>query len=200
MANVGKGIAFSITAEKHGVNAFSQNEIEHFECCDDDVVTSGEGTSKSKGPVVSRAPRIKVQKIWSLYYSTTLSTGDKQYFPSSLAPRYQIIHTSTFHSLFYPPLFLIESVSDRSRQQVRARGGRGTITGKKTTENGSFRDVELEICGSSAEQQKKRREACRYQAGRLSTGIVRLDNPLPPHTRGGGNIRIPIVPKGSSRR
>ncbi|GBN52799.1 hypothetical protein AVEN_76422-1 [Araneus ventricosus] len=42
MANVGKRKAFSIGAEKHGVNAFSQNEIEHFECCDDDVVTSGE--------------------------------------------------------------------------------------------------------------------------------------------------------------
>ncbi|GBO26237.1 hypothetical protein AVEN_252272-1 [Araneus ventricosus] len=28
--------------EKHGVNAFSQNEIEHIECCDDDVITSGE--------------------------------------------------------------------------------------------------------------------------------------------------------------
>ncbi|GBN35988.1 hypothetical protein AVEN_139166-1 [Araneus ventricosus] len=41
-ANVGKRKAFSIGAEKHGVNAFSQNEIEHFECCDDDVITSGE--------------------------------------------------------------------------------------------------------------------------------------------------------------
>ncbi|GBL94147.1 hypothetical protein AVEN_45049-1 [Araneus ventricosus] len=42
MANVGKRKAFFIGAEKHGVNAFSQNEIEHFECCDDDVITSGE--------------------------------------------------------------------------------------------------------------------------------------------------------------
>ncbi|GBN45275.1 hypothetical protein AVEN_120765-1 [Araneus ventricosus] len=42
MANVGKRKAFSIGAEKHGVNAFSQNEIEHSECCDDDVMTSGE--------------------------------------------------------------------------------------------------------------------------------------------------------------
>ncbi|GBL96663.1 hypothetical protein AVEN_203380-1, partial [Araneus ventricosus] len=42
MANVGKRKAFSIGAEKHGVNAFSQNEIEHFECCGDDVITSGE--------------------------------------------------------------------------------------------------------------------------------------------------------------
>ncbi|GBN81474.1 hypothetical protein AVEN_115777-1 [Araneus ventricosus] len=42
MANVGKRKAFSIRAEKHGVNAFSQNEMEHFECCDDDVITSGE--------------------------------------------------------------------------------------------------------------------------------------------------------------
>ncbi|GBO04368.1 hypothetical protein AVEN_213928-1 [Araneus ventricosus] len=42
MANVGKRKAFSIGAEKQGVNAFSQNEIEHFECCDDDVITSGE--------------------------------------------------------------------------------------------------------------------------------------------------------------
>ncbi|GBN47713.1 hypothetical protein AVEN_132826-1 [Araneus ventricosus] len=42
MVNVGKRNAFSIGAEKHGVNAFSQNEIEHFECCDDDVITSGE--------------------------------------------------------------------------------------------------------------------------------------------------------------
>ncbi|GBL90314.1 hypothetical protein AVEN_130404-1 [Araneus ventricosus] len=28
--------------EKQGVNAFSQNEIEHFECCDDVVITSGD--------------------------------------------------------------------------------------------------------------------------------------------------------------
>ncbi|GBO16532.1 hypothetical protein AVEN_222014-1 [Araneus ventricosus] len=42
MANVGKRKAFSIAAEKRGVNAFSQNEIEHFECCDDDVITYGE--------------------------------------------------------------------------------------------------------------------------------------------------------------
>ncbi|GBO14629.1 hypothetical protein AVEN_76237-1 [Araneus ventricosus] len=28
--------------EEHGVNAFSQNEIEHFECCDDDVITTWE--------------------------------------------------------------------------------------------------------------------------------------------------------------
>ncbi|GBO00297.1 hypothetical protein AVEN_72626-1 [Araneus ventricosus] len=34
--------AFSIGAEKHGVNTFSQNEIEHFECCGDDVITFGE--------------------------------------------------------------------------------------------------------------------------------------------------------------
>ncbi|GBN25710.1 Tigger transposable element-derived protein 6 [Araneus ventricosus] len=32
--------------EKHGVNAFSQNEIEHFECCDDDIITSGEGSKE----------------------------------------------------------------------------------------------------------------------------------------------------------
>ncbi|GBN81156.1 hypothetical protein AVEN_258387-1 [Araneus ventricosus] len=42
MANVGKRKDFSIGAEKHGVNAFTQNEIEHFECCDDDVITSRE--------------------------------------------------------------------------------------------------------------------------------------------------------------
>ncbi|GBM87635.1 hypothetical protein AVEN_235171-1 [Araneus ventricosus] len=44
MANVGKRKAFSVGAEEHGVNAkaFSQNEIEHFECCDDDVITSVE--------------------------------------------------------------------------------------------------------------------------------------------------------------
>ncbi|GBM62773.1 hypothetical protein AVEN_41503-1 [Araneus ventricosus] len=42
MVNVAKRKAFSIGAEKHGVNAFSQIEIEHFECCDDDVITSGE--------------------------------------------------------------------------------------------------------------------------------------------------------------
>ncbi|GBO42500.1 hypothetical protein AVEN_72169-1 [Araneus ventricosus] len=41
MANVGKRKAFSIGAEKHRVNASSQNEIEHFDCCDDDVITSG---------------------------------------------------------------------------------------------------------------------------------------------------------------
>ncbi|GBN51771.1 Tigger transposable element-derived protein 4 [Araneus ventricosus] len=35
-------IRLSKLLEKHGVNAFSQNEIEHFECCDDDVLTSGE--------------------------------------------------------------------------------------------------------------------------------------------------------------
>ncbi|GBO40978.1 hypothetical protein AVEN_129772-1 [Araneus ventricosus] len=42
MANVGKQKAISFGAERHGVNVFSQNEIEHFECCDDDVITSGE--------------------------------------------------------------------------------------------------------------------------------------------------------------
>ncbi|GBN89033.1 hypothetical protein AVEN_254213-1 [Araneus ventricosus] len=42
MANVDKRKAFSIGAEKHGVNAFSQSEIEPFECCDDDVITYGE--------------------------------------------------------------------------------------------------------------------------------------------------------------
>ncbi|GBO22301.1 hypothetical protein AVEN_269700-1 [Araneus ventricosus] len=31
------------------VNAFSKNDIEHFECCDDDVITSGEGL---EGPAV----------------------------------------------------------------------------------------------------------------------------------------------------
>ncbi|GBN86129.1 hypothetical protein AVEN_136998-1 [Araneus ventricosus] len=41
-ANVGKRKAFSIGAEKHGVDAFSKNEIELFECCDDDVIKSGE--------------------------------------------------------------------------------------------------------------------------------------------------------------
>ncbi|GBM03527.1 hypothetical protein AVEN_95418-1 [Araneus ventricosus] len=50
MANVGKRKAFFIGAEKHGVNAFSQNEIEHFECCDDDVITSGEA---SEGDIVA---------------------------------------------------------------------------------------------------------------------------------------------------
>ncbi|GBO40099.1 hypothetical protein AVEN_42036-1 [Araneus ventricosus] len=40
--NVDKRKAFSIGAEKHGVNVFPQNEIEHFECCDNDVITSGE--------------------------------------------------------------------------------------------------------------------------------------------------------------
>ncbi|GBL80878.1 hypothetical protein AVEN_156335-1 [Araneus ventricosus] len=42
MANVGKRKAFPIGAQKNGVNAFSQNEIEHFESCDVDVITSGE--------------------------------------------------------------------------------------------------------------------------------------------------------------
>ncbi|GBO20121.1 hypothetical protein AVEN_45706-1 [Araneus ventricosus] len=50
MANVGKRKAFSIGSEKHGVNAFSQNEIEHFERCDDDVITSGE---EAKRPSIS---------------------------------------------------------------------------------------------------------------------------------------------------
>ncbi|GBN31365.1 hypothetical protein AVEN_127270-1 [Araneus ventricosus] len=35
-------LSLSKWLEKHGVNNFSQNEIEHFECCDDDVITSGE--------------------------------------------------------------------------------------------------------------------------------------------------------------
>ncbi|GBM15429.1 hypothetical protein AVEN_199678-1 [Araneus ventricosus] len=47
MADVGKRKAFSISAEKHGVNAFSQNEIE---CCDDDVITSEE---VSEGDIVA---------------------------------------------------------------------------------------------------------------------------------------------------
>ncbi|GBM75675.1 hypothetical protein AVEN_269900-1 [Araneus ventricosus] len=42
MSNVGKRKAFSIGAEKYGVNAFSQNEIEHFECCDEDIISNGE--------------------------------------------------------------------------------------------------------------------------------------------------------------
>ncbi|GBN96173.1 hypothetical protein AVEN_114184-1 [Araneus ventricosus] len=42
MVKVGKRKAFSIGAEKQGVNAFSQTEIEHFECYDDDAITSGE--------------------------------------------------------------------------------------------------------------------------------------------------------------
>ncbi|GBN91600.1 hypothetical protein AVEN_11815-1 [Araneus ventricosus] len=42
MANVGKRNTFPIGAEKHGVNAFPQNEIEHFECCDNDVITMSE--------------------------------------------------------------------------------------------------------------------------------------------------------------
>ncbi|GBM96834.1 hypothetical protein AVEN_62-1 [Araneus ventricosus] len=50
MTNVGKRKAFSIGAEKHGVNAFSQNEIERFECCDDDVITFGE---VSEGDIVA---------------------------------------------------------------------------------------------------------------------------------------------------
>ncbi|GBM91349.1 hypothetical protein AVEN_7001-1 [Araneus ventricosus] len=35
-------VSLSKWLEKHGVNPFSQNEIEHFECCDDAVITSGE--------------------------------------------------------------------------------------------------------------------------------------------------------------
>ncbi|GBM52445.1 hypothetical protein AVEN_214537-1 [Araneus ventricosus] len=35
-------LPLSIWLEKHGVNAFSENEIEHFECCDEDVITSRE--------------------------------------------------------------------------------------------------------------------------------------------------------------
>ncbi|GBN59166.1 hypothetical protein AVEN_43498-1 [Araneus ventricosus] len=46
MANVGKRKASSIGAEQDGVHAFSQNEIEHFECCDDDVITSREVTEE----------------------------------------------------------------------------------------------------------------------------------------------------------
>ncbi|GBL93590.1 hypothetical protein AVEN_25598-1 [Araneus ventricosus] len=53
MANVGKRKAFSIGAEKHGVHAFSQNEIEHFECCDDDVITSGEVSEEDIGALVN---------------------------------------------------------------------------------------------------------------------------------------------------
>ncbi|GBN40891.1 hypothetical protein AVEN_90558-1 [Araneus ventricosus] len=47
MANVGKRKAFSTRAEKHGVNAFPQNEIEHFECCGDDAITSGESICRT---------------------------------------------------------------------------------------------------------------------------------------------------------
>ncbi|GBM56389.1 hypothetical protein AVEN_135544-1, partial [Araneus ventricosus] len=42
MASIGKRKAFTIGAKKHGVNAFSQNGIENFECCDAYVITSGE--------------------------------------------------------------------------------------------------------------------------------------------------------------
>ncbi|GBM75245.1 hypothetical protein AVEN_200478-1 [Araneus ventricosus] len=37
-----ENLPLSKCLEKHGVNAFSQNEIEHFECYDDDAITSGE--------------------------------------------------------------------------------------------------------------------------------------------------------------
>ncbi|GBM92021.1 hypothetical protein AVEN_126349-1 [Araneus ventricosus] len=53
MANVSKRKAFSIRAEKHGVNAFSQNEIEHFKCCDDDVITSGEVSEEDNVALVN---------------------------------------------------------------------------------------------------------------------------------------------------
>ncbi|GBM86712.1 hypothetical protein AVEN_222233-1 [Araneus ventricosus] len=53
MANVGKRKASFIGAEKHEVNAFSQNEIEHFECCDDDVITSGEVSEEDIGALVN---------------------------------------------------------------------------------------------------------------------------------------------------
>ncbi|GBM57002.1 hypothetical protein AVEN_146032-1 [Araneus ventricosus] len=52
MANVGKRKTFSIGAEKHGVNAFSENEIKHLECCDDDVITSGEVSEEDIGALV----------------------------------------------------------------------------------------------------------------------------------------------------
>ncbi|GBN18417.1 hypothetical protein AVEN_205815-1 [Araneus ventricosus] len=42
IATVGKRKAFSIGARKTWSECFSQNEIEHFECYDDDVITSGE--------------------------------------------------------------------------------------------------------------------------------------------------------------
>ncbi|GBM41264.1 hypothetical protein AVEN_180554-1 [Araneus ventricosus] len=54
MANVGKRKAFSIGAEKHGVNDFSPNEIEYFECCDDDVITSGEVSEEDIMALVNR--------------------------------------------------------------------------------------------------------------------------------------------------
>ncbi|GBO15400.1 hypothetical protein AVEN_272459-1 [Araneus ventricosus] len=53
MANVGKLKTFSIGAEKHRVNAFSQNEIEHFERCGDDVITSGEVSEEDIVPLVN---------------------------------------------------------------------------------------------------------------------------------------------------
>ncbi|GBM81759.1 hypothetical protein AVEN_114315-1 [Araneus ventricosus] len=59
MASVGKRKAFSIGAEKHGVNAFPQNEIEHFECCDDDIITSGE----IKGNNRSYKENLKIGKL-----------------------------------------------------------------------------------------------------------------------------------------
>ncbi|GBN03999.1 hypothetical protein AVEN_177860-1 [Araneus ventricosus] len=49
----GKRKAFSIGAEKDGVNTFSQNEIVHFECCDDDVITSGEVSEEDIGALVN---------------------------------------------------------------------------------------------------------------------------------------------------
>ncbi|GBN13418.1 hypothetical protein AVEN_116341-1 [Araneus ventricosus] len=58
MVNVGTRKAFSIGAEKHGVKAFSQNEIEHFECCDDDVITFGKVSEDDIGALVNEKKQL----------------------------------------------------------------------------------------------------------------------------------------------
>ncbi|GBM33572.1 hypothetical protein AVEN_197322-1 [Araneus ventricosus] len=64
MANIGKRKAFSIGAEKHVVNAFSQNEIEHFECCDDDVITSGEVSEEDIVALVNEKKQLNCRFVF----------------------------------------------------------------------------------------------------------------------------------------
>ncbi|GBO24777.1 hypothetical protein AVEN_88795-1 [Araneus ventricosus] len=73
MADVGKQKAFSIGAEKHGVNAFSQNEIEHFECCDDYVITSGEMSEEDIMALVNEKKQLYCRFVFR-YGGTTRRT------------------------------------------------------------------------------------------------------------------------------
>ncbi|GBL55558.1 hypothetical protein AVEN_122498-1 [Araneus ventricosus] len=49
--------------EEHGVNAFSQNEIEHFECCDDDVITTWEVSEEDIVALVNEGKQLYWHQI-----------------------------------------------------------------------------------------------------------------------------------------